>query len=221
MTKMSDKRLRSASVYLTYHSVSLKRADVELLDGTNWINDQIIAFYFEYLENDVLTAYDKRKVLLVSPQVTQCLKLGPIEEAGTFLEPLKARQKKFIFFPLNDQDMDQAGGSHWSLLVFSRPEKKFFCFDSLNKFNDTTAEKMFLILKEVLNCPEAIYQKKRCRQQSNTYDCGLYVLINVDELLAQIINGGDLEDASLLDASSARTKRQDLRRIIEDLTARP
>lgn len=213
-------RLRSASVVLTYKNITLKRADIDLLRGPYWINDQIIAFYFEYLENDFLTAQDRRKILLVSPQVTQCLKLAPIEEAGSFLEPLKARQKKYIFFPLNDNESDRAGGTHWSLLVFSRPENKFYCFDSLSPFNDSVAERMFEILKTALNLPMASYEKKSSKQQANTYDCGIHVLINVDEILTIILDGGEIGESHILETESANTKRQELLGIIKSLEAK-
>ena len=44
----------------------LRESDLELLVPEQWINDQIIGFYFEYLGRDVLRS---DKVALVSPEV--------------------------------------------------------------------------------------------------------------------------------------------------------
>jgi len=32
---------------LSYHDTCLKESDVSLLEGPRWLNDKIIAFYFE------------------------------------------------------------------------------------------------------------------------------------------------------------------------------
>ena len=32
---------------LSFHDSLLRQSDVALLDGTNWLNDKIIGFYFE------------------------------------------------------------------------------------------------------------------------------------------------------------------------------
>jgi hypothetical protein len=39
----------SDPVVVTYHDVTLHESDVGLLDGSNWLNDNIIAYYFEYV----------------------------------------------------------------------------------------------------------------------------------------------------------------------------
>jgi hypothetical protein len=42
------------------------RADVDLLNGTNWLNDQIIAFFFEYLRQEAFADL-KGDLLLLDP----------------------------------------------------------------------------------------------------------------------------------------------------------
>ena len=37
---------------LSYYDVLLRWMDVELLTGNYWLNDQIIAFYYEYLSRE-------------------------------------------------------------------------------------------------------------------------------------------------------------------------
>ena len=66
---------------------------------------QIISFYFEYLER---------------------VKFADDGELETLLNQLEAPKKPFVLFVLNDNETTQSGGTHWSLLVFSRPEKVFF-----------------------------------------------------------------------------------------------
>ena len=42
-------------ILLTYHSSTIRRNDLLCLNPQNWLNDQIINFYFEYLSHEYLT----------------------------------------------------------------------------------------------------------------------------------------------------------------------
>lgn len=130
--------MAKAPIILSFHDTLIHRSDLDLLDGPYWLNDTIISFYFEYLEKVVFNTANE--LLFVSPEVTQCIKMVQKEEIKTFLEPLGVNKKKFIFFALNDNDTpDMAGGSHWSLLVYSKPENSFYHFDSSNLSNHDVA----------------------------------------------------------------------------------
>lgn len=130
--------MAKASVVLSFHDILIHRSDIDLLDGPHWLNDTIISFYFEYLEK--IRFSETNELLFVSPEVTQCIKLVQIEEIKTFLEPLNFSKKKFVFFALNDNDTpDMAGGFHWSLLVYSKPERSFYHLDSSNVTNHNVA----------------------------------------------------------------------------------
>lgn len=126
------------TVVLNFHETLLHRSDVQLLEGPHWLNDNIISFYFEYLEKVIFQ--DSRELLFVAPEVTQCIKMVGSSEIKTFLDPLGVESKKFVFFALNDNDSpDTAGGSHWSLLVYSRPEGCFYHMDSSSGSNHNVA----------------------------------------------------------------------------------
>ena len=73
--------------------------------------------------------FPREVVELISPEVTHFIKLRHDEEdegdgelpLEIFLEPLKLHEKNFVFLAINDQsDSSSAGGSHWSLLLYSR-----------------------------------------------------------------------------------------------------
>ena len=63
---------------------------------------QIISFYFEYLER---------------------VKFADNGDLEALLNQLEAPKIPFVLFVLNDNETTQSGGTHWSLLVFSRLEK--------------------------------------------------------------------------------------------------
>mmetsp|Transcript_4509 Transcript_4509/g.10950 ORF Transcript_4509/g.10950 Transcript_4509/m.10950 type:complete len:86 (+) Transcript_4509:191-448(+) len=79
---------RSNEKVLSYQDVLLRRADVELLRESEWLNDQIIAFYLEYLSQERLQG--RPGVLFLPPTVAFliCNALSPAE-LMPMLEPLK------------------------------------------------------------------------------------------------------------------------------------
>lgn len=178
-------------VVLSFHNSLLRESDIHLLRGPYWLNDQLISFYLEYLEH--VTYRDNTDLLFVSPEVVQCIKLVSKQEMSIFLEPLQASTKSFIFLPFNDNDEDCAGGCHWSLLVFSRIEQKFFHYDSFNGSNLMHCYKFVRDFAQAIDCPAFDVKSGKCLQQSNNYDCGIHVLCNVDAIARQCTEKGRIE----------------------------
>ncbi|XP_013148083.1 PREDICTED: sentrin-specific protease 8 [Papilio polytes] len=106
------------------------------------------------------------------------------EEIKIFLEPLNISTKEFVFFALNDNNSpDMAGGSHWSLLVYSKMESCFFHLDSSSGSNHNVAWDFASHLMSYLGKRGTIsFSDKECHQQSNGYDCGIHVICNTEVL---------------------------------------
>lgn len=217
----------SNRVVLNFHNTLLRESDVNLLMGPHWLNDQIISFYLEYLERNVY--HNKRGLLFISPEVVQCLKFVSSQEMSIFLEPLNATGKSFIFLPLNDNNEVKAGGNHWSLLVFSRPDATFYYYDSLSN-SGTSLRSLRPILIELaaaFDCREFDVRQGDCLKQNNSYDCGIHVLCNIDCLARKALKYNSLDDDSMAIASDEdptrithqkiRQKRQDLIDLIRKL----
>lgn len=214
-------------IVLNFHNTLLRESDVNLLMGPHWLNDQIISFYLEYLEQNVF--HNKRGLLFISPEVVQCLKFVSSQEMSIFLEPLNATGKSFIFLPLNDNTEVKAGGNHWSLLVFSRPDSTFYYYDSLNN-SSTSLRSLRPILIELaaaFDCREFDVRQGDCLKQNNSYDCGIHVLCNIECLARKALKYNSLDDDSMAIPSDddptrithqkIRQKRQDLIDLIRKL----
>lgn len=200
---------------LSFHDTLLRQSDIELLQGPHWLNDHIISFYLEYL--DIVVFNNHKDILFISPEVTQCLKIISQDEINIFLEPLHAVNKSFIFFPINDNERDQAGGSHWSLLVFSRPEKLFYHFDSISSSNERHCEKFIRRIKSYLNVGSVSLRKAHCLTQTNGYDCGIHVLCNAENIAHHIVSKNKVDGVSQLSNNLVVRKRADILDIVEDL----
>lgn len=213
-------------IVLNFHNTLLRESDVNLLMGPHWLNDQIISFYLEYLEKNVFQ--NTRGLLFISPEVVQCLKFVTRQEMSIFLEPLNAKGKSFIFLPLNDNNEVKAGGNHWSLLVFSRPESTFYYYDSLSSGTSLRSLRPFLLeLSAAIDCHEFDVRQGDCIKQNNSYDCGIHVLCNIECLARRALKYNSLdddettvsadEDPTKITTQKIRQKRQDILNLIQKL----
>jgi len=59
---------------------------------------------------------------------------GSMGDISSALPP-NLKLKKLLFFPINNAAYSKGGGSHWSLLVYYRPDNTYYYYDSLNNMN--------------------------------------------------------------------------------------
>lgn len=202
-------------VALSFNETCLRTSDVQLLCGPYWLNDQIISFYYEYLER--VKYKNNTDMLFVAPEVTQCMKFSDDGELETLLNQLEAPKKPFIFFVVNDNETTQAGGTHWSLLVFSRPEKTFFHFDSWGNNNSNSSHQFVQRIKDALNCRNCHMKPIRCLQQANGYDCGIHVICMTDNIADNVNRFECVEGVGPLHQDTISAKRSDLLKLIQSL----
>lgn len=210
-------RMDGNQVVLNYHESLLRSSDVQLLHGPCWLNDTIISFYFEYLEID---KFKKNPMLLfVPPQVTQCIKVTPINEIGIFLDPLRTVGQDFIFFALNDNEQTEcSGGTHWSLLVLSRPEKTVYHFDSSRGANQDQAIEFGEKLLNYYRLPSfGCFSEPSALQQTNGYDCGIHVLCNTENLANFALKYRKIEGCPLVERENVYNKRREILDLIKKL----
>jgi sentrin-specific protease 8 len=195
-------------IVLNYHNSLLYRSDLQLLEYPNWLNDRLIAFVYEYFEYE---KYESRKqqVAFVNPSVSQFIKLdGDLDEViACFLGPLDLSSKQFIFLPINDNnDPENTGGSHWSLLFVNKPESTFMHYDSSRGSNRSIAFKLFLKLKAYFACDHFVDEPKS-PQQTNTCDCGVYV-ISVTDSITNCLADANMTQADLSSITPVYVKEQ-------------
>lgn len=203
------------SLVLSFHDSVLRDSDLDLLRGPHWLNDSLIGFYFEYLQYCIFDG--KNEFLFMSPEVTQCLKGSSGAELSIFLDPLDAQDKNFIFLPLNDCEIsDRPGGSHWSLLVFSKPELKFYHVDSAGS-NFRQARNLVGKLAFALSPDGCDFEEQDCLKQENWYDCGIHVLFNAEMIAKHCLEKNYVENCGSLDPRIVSNGRQVILSIIKSL----
>lgn len=170
----------------------------------------------QYLQSKTYSRYAKQ-FSFISPQVTQLLKMSSIEDCRVFLDPLHCYEKNVIYFAVNDNESSNAGGTHWSLLVFSRLEGIFFSFDSSSNMNCSATQKIVQVLKTGLRCPLASFETHRCTQQLNSYECGIHLLANIENICEYFLDKGMVQMVPGLSLSVVKNKRQEILNLIKDL----
>ena len=169
--------------YLSYHDVRLTREDVNTIKN-DWLTDNAIAFWEEYLEHEKLKQYPKANIVLLRPSM--CFLLRNTKEPLQLKDALPDFNKTtHIFLPVNDcRDVNQPeGGSHWSLLLVSVVDGVAFHYDSLYPSNADDARLVAHKISQLLGKPLKFINLDDSPQQDNSSDCGVYVCLLMQHLL--------------------------------------
>lgn len=130
-----------------------------------------------------------------------------------------------IFLPINDSTSPNAAesGSHWTLLLVSLPDAMAFHYDSLFPSNSKPAHAAAQKLSIIANMPAPLrfVDLEEAPQQHNGSDCGMFVCLNMKELLMKRLLVTEMRgrvDMSLKgEKVEAREGRKEMVRILEGL----
>ncbi|KAK3941127.1 Ulp1 protease [Diplogelasinospora grovesii] len=215
--------LSPTSPYLSYHDILLTAEDIKCLKY-DWLTDNNIAFWEEWLEREVLPKYPRARIVLLRPSMTFLLMHQQPADVKAIASALPSFQKvTHIFLPVNDaRDRERAdGGSHWSLLLVSVIDGVAFHYDSLGGANFYEAQRCADRLGKVLGMGLRFHQMEDCPQQENSSDCGVFVCILMRHLLIKrLLNANATEKVSMSMANKmidSHGGRKEMLKIIESL----
>ncbi|KAH6958186.1 hypothetical protein DER45DRAFT_521248 [Fusarium avenaceum] len=171
--------------YLSYYDVLLTAEDIKALKH-DWLTDNNIAFWEEYLERETLPKYPQARIILLRPSMTFLLMKEP--DTRSIQSALPDFSKvTHVFLPINDnRNVSVAeGGSHWSLLLVSTLDGVAFHYDSLGGANYSEANVATKKLAGILGRPLRFINLEDCPQQENGSDCGVFVCLLMRHLLVK------------------------------------
>ncbi|KAI1961201.1 SUMO1 sentrin specific peptidase 8 [Ophidiomyces ophidiicola] len=169
--------------YLTYNDINLTYEDVDTLKN-DWLTDNVIAFWEEYLEREVIAQYKTTNIILLRPSMSYLLYQTP--NPHTLQDALPDFTKaSHIFLPINDcRSVTEAeGGTHWSLLLVSVVDNVAFHYDSLPPGNRNEALRVAQKVSIILDRGFRFVQLDDSPVQENSSDCGVYVCLTMRHLL--------------------------------------
>lgn len=172
----------------TYKSSTLRESDIQLFNSNQWLNDQCINFYYEYLAETA----GSNCVLMDPAAVFMMLLEDDIDDLRVSLRRLEISESSYIFCPINDNlDPDTpARGSHWSLCVYARGKAYYYDSTGTSASNYSNASNIAYKLSQLLNQPTPTLTQVTLKYpQNNSSDCGVYVLMITREVVRRLNDG--------------------------------
>ncbi|RCI10173.1 hypothetical protein L249_8620 [Ophiocordyceps polyrhachis-furcata BCC 54312] len=213
--------LAPEKAYLSYYDVCLTAEDVKSLKH-EWLTDNNIAFWEEYLERETLSRYPQAHIVLLRPSMSFLLMMEPDQRLVRAALP-DFSKVTHVFLPINDnRNVGVAeGGSHWSLLLVSVIDKLAFHYDSLGSANYSEAKMATGKLAEILGQPFRFIHLEDSPQQKNGSDCGVFVCLLMRHLLIKrLLSASAREKVSMSMAGKmvdSHGGRKEMMRIVESL----
>ena len=170
--------------------MNISKESLTSLENTQWVDDDIIKISLALKQKEVNKTTDK--ILFVSPSITQLIRVSKDKtDTKETLENLQINEKDWVFYPVsnNNRVTEPGGGTHWSLLVYSRLKNVYYHHDPIHPMNDmhalelinkiSSADSRFSITKENVKSP----------QQKNGYDCGPYIMLFANKIADNLMVG--------------------------------
>lgn len=156
-----------SSILVALHSREGIKLSIERLLGSGWLTDELIDYYLELIQ-------DQRPIVSVLPTYFKAATKGAFK---AFKEKFEGLQKKeLILAPIN------CSNNHWFLLSLSMKKKTIEMYDSLPSTSDgryaLALKEVAIFLKPILDISNWKLElpKQRCPRQTNSNDCGVFVL---------------------------------------------
>ncbi|PUU80629.1 hypothetical protein B9Z19DRAFT_974117 [Tuber borchii] len=219
--RRNEMKLRPEDPYLSYYDVCVTKEDIDCLKG-DWLTDNNISFWEEYLEHEELLKHPNNKVMLLRPSMVFLLKntKDPLTLESALPDVKKASH---IFLPINDcrNPSIAEGGTHWSLLVVGVSDRVAFHYDSLSPANCGEAREVCKKLGVLLGFSLQFSDLEDTPQQDNGSDCGVHVCWAMKHLLVKRLLAVEREKEVQMSLRGKRVdatgSRKDMFKICEGL----
>ncbi|XP_017085696.1 sentrin-specific protease 8 [Drosophila eugracilis] len=148
-------------VALRFMDISLRHSDIQLIQSTNeGVNERLVAFYYTYLQQ---RRYRSQTDLhFLNPAMAARLRHMDMRQLLAMVRDRRLNEKQFILVPLSSHPRPHG---HWSLLLISRPDGKFYHFDSLDYSHSMLAGLVSETLRAPLEAWKFALVTGRCLQQ--------------------------------------------------------
>ncbi|TQV90396.1 cmp-sialic acid transporter [Cordyceps javanica] len=221
IARLGESLSTSDKPYLSYYDASLTVGDVRSLKN-DWLTDNVITFWQEYLERETLPRYPQARICLLRPSMAFLLmRANDLRHANGSLPDLT--KVTHIFLPINDNRnvADAEGGSHWSLLLVSVHDGLAFHYDSLGSANFDEGKLATRKLSQLLRRELRFINLDDSPQQENGSDCGVFVCLLMRHLLVKRLLGATAREKVSMSMGGKMVDsyggRKEMLRIIDNL----
>ncbi|MCP4255395.1 MAG: hypothetical protein GY775_18725, partial [Candidatus Scalindua sp.] len=134
------------SYKLKLGEVNITDEDIQSLEIGQDVTDGIIALAMKLLEEAFDTIVKRDGIRLLSPNLTYLLQRGNKIDVIEEKKNLKINENEWVLYPINNKkdDKEISGGTHWSLLLYSKKDRTYYHFDPIQSMNESHAKHMIL-----------------------------------------------------------------------------
>jgi sentrin-specific protease 8 len=160
------------------HGTNFMLEDLRTVEEDSWLTDNVISFWESHLETLYLSHSPRARIKLVRPIEAVLLARGLTQNVDPDWN------YTHLFLPINPSGGEFAEeGTHWSLLVISLVDGVAFHYNSMVD-HPHVADEITQNLGRLIGKPLRFLDMDHVPQQSNSRDCGVYVCMFMEELLA-------------------------------------
>lgn len=190
--KRSIIETRSQKLNAELTTLNLNKPNSSKLNPNDkWLHDIFLDEYFKAFSTDI--SRSRSDVLLLGPSTSQLLKSGNSYQVLECATCLSMESFNYLFFCVNDsiethkvysaRESTNINGSHWSLLFINRLNQISYHFDSIKGLNRKHAKDLAHNV-----APNYKFKEIETLQQSNSFECGVHVIVNAKYLLNKLKN---------------------------------
>lgn len=206
--------MSTRTLVLHDHEINLYDRDFATVQDNMCLNDMIMYFKIRCLERKYQDLLQKKFFYILMPQVSQVIQTQTPETSKLLVPKASFEDYKLLFFPISDFSYATKSATHWSLLYVDNRngEKRIRHYDSHSQLNIKPAIKFASLISQIYQLPSADVEMLNCSTQQNMFDCGIYVLAYIDNLIEKL---GDHEAADkILTPEYIYQYRKDIREYI-------
>jgi sentrin-specific protease 1 len=187
---LETKESNLEDVLYVINNIEITRESFVTLNSKDWVTES--HFKKGWLDGSIIDAYlsmvqkNNSHVHISSFYFYSRLKINPIDpNTLRWFKNVNLMEKILIIFPMN------INNSHWTLIVINNEYKTVQHFDSFGKISEEYSKNVFdfykwycekvhnVIIDEKTWC---FVNEVSCAHQQNTYDCGVFMLMNAEFL---------------------------------------
>ncbi|KAL7712853.1 Ulp1 protease family [Entamoeba marina] len=201
--------MKQSSVVASLQGVTLYQCDYNLIQS-GWFNDNLICFHIEYIKEYL---HLSNKILLLDPLTFIMLSFSP---NASLLDDYDAKSYEYIIITVNDlvDNNTPNNGSHWTLLLCDITQQKVYYYDSVPSHSHHHVDGLLLKLNKYFS-KTFQFIKAKCPIQTNSYDCGPHILINMNQLCT-MIEQSKLKFETIQPTTTAKEMREEIKKEINN-----
>ncbi|KAF7703898.1 Sentrin-specific protease [Cucumispora dikerogammari] len=155
-----------------YKHMVVEKKDIRKLLPKQWLNDTLINFYMEMLKDYYASCNNRRVYVFTTFFFTKLC--SDFDNTVELYPEINLTEYELLIFPIHKN-------AHWTVLIYGMKNNKLEYYDSLGgKLGDNELKRIrnFLFMlgqKSGFCAPIKLNLSVPCTQQTNSYDCGVFI----------------------------------------------